>query len=335
MAVQDPIDRIEALIAGAEARFQVEFLLVIQAIRDTINLDDLADLLSQGRFAEAFGVVGDAAARLGTVATETYVNAGASTGDFLTSEVDEIVIGFDATNERAVRAMRENRLRLVSNFTEQQRRATQQALIDGIQRGANPREIARLFRDSIGLTPRQEQWVRNYERALRELDRAALARELRDRRFDPTVERAIARGEPLTDAQIQRMVERYRQRALTLRAETIARTEALRVTHEGIDEMYEQAIDSGVLNRDQLIREWNTAGDERVRDFATGSQTSHRTMHHQTRLVGEPFASGAGNLTLHPGAFGVANEDINCRCIVTTRILLLNEIPGAFSAAII
>jgi hypothetical protein len=228
--------------------------------------------------------------------------------------------------------MRDNQLRLVTNFTEQQRRATQSALIAGIQEGKNPREIARIFRNSIGLTQQQEKWVRNYERALRDLDNAALARELRDRRFDPTVRRAIERGEPLSKAQIDKMVGRYRQRALKLRSETIARTEGLRVVHEGTDEMYRQAIESGQLRADQLIREWNTAGDEVVRDFANGSPTSHRTMHHQQRLVGEPFVSGAGNMTMHPGAFGIGFEDINCRCLVTTRILKLSELTGAAGA---
>lgn len=335
MAVQDPQSRIERLIAGAEARFQVEFLAVVTAIKNSISLDDLADLLAAGRINEAFTMIGQAAARLGTIATDTFVVAGTDTATWLNANVGEIQFDFDMTNERAVRAMRNNKLRLVTNFTEQQRQATQQALIDGIQRGDNPREIARLFRESIGLTPQQERWIRNYERELRNLDRGALARELRDRRFDRTVVRAIERGEPLTQAQIDKMVERYRQRALKLRAETIARTEALRSAHEGVAEMYEQAIEGGVLGRDQLIREWNTAADERVRDFSRGAQTSHRTMHHQTRLVGEYFVSGAGNTTLNPGAFGVAMEDINCRCVVTTRILSLDELPALASITIL
>lgn len=166
--------------------------------------------------------------------------------------------------------------------------------------------------------------MRNYERQLRELDRGALARELRDSRFDRTVRGAINRGEPLTQGQIDKMVARYRQRALKLRSQTIARTEGLRVAHEGVDEMYRQAIESGQLQGDQLIRIWRTALNERVRDFSTGAQTSHRTMHGQKRLVGESFVSGGGNLTLNPGAFGVALEDINCRCLVSTRILKLS-----------
>ena len=332
MAVTDPQSRIEALLIVAETRFKTEFLAALKAIEQSIDLGKLATLLEQGRFTEAFEIVGLAAGRLGVVYAEQFVRAGIDTGNFLTTEVAEVVIGFDQTNTRAVNAMRDNQLRLVTNFTEQQRRATQQALIAGIQEGKNPREIARIFRNSIGLTQQQEKWVRNYERALRNLDRASLARELRDRRFDPTVRAAIDRGEPLSRAQIDKMVDRYRQRALKLRSETIARTEGLRVVHEGTDELYQQAIESGQLQADQLIREWNTAGDEKVRNFQDGSPTSHVTMHHQRRFVGEPFVSGGGNTTMHPGAFGVGYEDINCRCLVTTRILKLSEITGGATA---
>ncbi len=329
MATVDPQSRIEALLITAERRFKVEFLSALAAIERGIDLEALATLLEQGRFTEAFATVGQAAARLGNVYAGQFVAAGIDTGNFLTAEVAEIVIGFDQTNTRAVRAMRDNQLRIVTNFTEQQRRATQAALIDGIQRGVNPREMARLFRDSIGLTEQQERWVRNYERSLRDLDRSALARELRDRRFDSSVRRAIDRGEPLTKAQIDKMVGRFRARALKLRAETIARTEALRSVHEGTDEMYRQAIESGQLRADQLIRIWNTAGDERVRNFANGSPTSHVTMNGQNRLIGEVFVSGGGNQTLNPGSFGIGFEDINCRCLISTRILSPSEISGA------
>ena len=97
----------------------------------------------------------------------------------------------------------------------------------------------------------------------------------------------------------------------------------------------QQALDTGELQADQLTRIWNTAGDERVRDFANGAKTSHRTMHNQERLVGVPFTSGAGNQALHPGAFGRGEEDVNCRCVVSTRIKSLSELPGILSVSIL
>lgn len=335
MAVTDPSTRLERLINRSAARFNTEFLQALRLVRNRISLDDLATLLEQGRFQEAFDSVRIAASRLNVLWADSFVLAGSDTARWLGANVPDIVIDFDQTNTRAVTAMRNNQLRMVSSYTEQQRVATQQALIDGIQRGANPREQARAFRNSIGLTPHQERWVRNYERALQELDSNALRRELRDRRFDRTVQRAISNGEPLSRQQIDKMVTRYRERALKLRAETIARTESLRSVHEGAQETYRQAIEAGELQPDQLVRIWNTALDERVRDFSRGAATSHATMHNQERRVDEPFVSGAGNQSLNPGAFGIGMEDINCRCVVSTRILTPAELQGGLSVTVI
>lgn len=335
MPVTDPESRVAALIASGERQFSTEFLAALVVVRRGIDLARLAELLEQSRFDEAFAVVGRAAARLGMTWGDVYTSAAARTGDWLTSrqELGEIVVRFDRTHWRAVAVMQENQLRLVREFTEAQRAATRQALVRGIAEGVNPRDAARAFRDSVGLTQTQERWVHNYERNLRELDRRALRRALRDRRFDSSVRRAIEDGKPLTDGQVRKMVARYRDRAVKYRSEVIARTEALRATHQGVREMYDQAIDAGQIDPAQLVSIWNTAGDERVRDFSSGAQTSHVTMHLQERAWGEPFTSGAGNQAFDPGTFGLPEEDAQCRCVKSTRILTREE--AGIAAAVV
>lgn len=321
MATIDPEDRIARLIAIGETTIAEQFAAALAVVRGTIDLDALAVLIEQARFEEAFAVVGRAAAKLGSAWSETYVLGGQHTAGFLNTEVGDIIISFDQTNHRAVRAMQQNQLRLIREFTEQQRRATNQALLRGMQKGINPRDQARAFRDSIGLTAKQEEWVANYRRNLNTLDRRALDRALRDRRMDGIITRAIESGKPLPAGKIDKLVDKYRQRMLKYRSEVIARTESLRSVHAGVREMYDQAIGSGQLDPRQIINIWNTAGDERVRSFETGAQTSHRTMHNQERMHGVPFTSGAGNQAFDPGTFGVAVDDIQCRCVRSTRIL--------------
>lgn len=323
----DPISRLESLIAGAEARFQTEFLSIVAALSTRIDIELIVTLMERGRIIEAFEIVEKAAARLGSVYTETFIRSGADTARWLNANVQEFTFDFDRVNDGAVNAMQQNKLRLVRGFTDTQRKATQQALLAGIEAGDNPREVARKIKNSIGLTPHQEQWIRNYEAELRGGNRAALERQLRDKRFDRTIARAIEEGKPLSDSQIEKMVARYRAGALRYRAETIARTEALRSVHEGSAEMYRQAVEDGTLQADQLTREWNTKIDERRRP-------SHAKMHGQKRIVGEMFESGAGHRTLNPGAFGVASEDIDCRCVVSTRITL-DKLSGVSSVTIL
>lgn len=267
-----------------------------------------------GRFEEALeAAVAAGSVRLVEGATSVFVVAGQDTAAFL-SDVLEVVVGFDQVNERAVETMRRERLRMVREFSAEQRAATRAAMVDGIARGVNPVEQARAFRGSIGLTGHQQGAVDNFRRLLSTGSREALSRELRDRRFDRTIGRAIESGEPLSDAQVERMTARYRERMLAFRARTIARTEALRAVHQGSQEAYLQAIDGGHVDPGELVQTWVTAGDERVRG-------SHRTMNRQARPFGEPFVSGKGNQLRHPGDFAAPpSETVQCRCALTTRI---------------
>ena len=332
----DPADRLRALIDTFEPQIQRAFLDAIADARASISLDELANLIEQGRLDDAFAVLNSIPNLMSTIVVSTIVSSGVDTADFINSEIRAregtdspinqpdaaqtaegrlitVTVRFDQTNDRAVAIMRNTTLRLIREFTQEQRNATQLALVEGIARGANPREQARIFRDSIGLTTRQQQAVSNYRRLLENNSTEALRRELRDRRFDSTVSRAIRTSEPLSDEQIGRMVGRYQERYLRFRSEVIARTEALRAVHQGTEEMYQQAFDNGALNPQDVFRTWVTARDARVRD-------SHNGMNGQERPPGEAFVSDDGNLLRYPGDESApASETIQCRCVLTTR----------------
>ena len=309
----DPESRVRRLIDSAEPRLRSAFVDAVEQIRGQTTLAQLEDLIERGRFQEALETAGAAGVLYAGAVNATFVGAGQDTAAFMRDRLGR-VIGFDNVADRAVRLMRANNLRLVREFTIEQTIATQRALADGIRRGINPRAQARLFRDSIGLTARQLEAVENYRRALESNSLTALTRELRDRRFDPTVRRAASTGDPLSTAQIDRMTDRYRQRFLAHRAEVIARNESFRAVHEGTDEMYEQAFDQGAIDPQTVTFTWHTAGDGRVRD-------SHEGMNGQTRPVGEPFITGAGNSIRFPhDPAAPVSETALCRCARSTTI---------------
>jgi len=310
--IEDPFDRIDALLVSAIPRFRRRFLELVQQLRNERTITELANLLAAGRFDEALVNAELAAINLHSAFAGTFILSAEDTADFLADSLQAFV-NFDVTNQRAVDAMRRNQLRLVREFTEGQRLATRTALLDGIARGLNPRQQALLFRQSIGLTRTQAQAVMNYRKLLEDLNADALTRQLRDRRFDRTVQRAISQGDPLLAEQIDRMVDRYAQRQLAFRAETIALTESLASVHEGVDEMYRQAVDQGLMDPGDLAQVWHTRGDGRVRDH-------HASMSNQVRQVGEPFVSGLGNRLRFPGdPAAPARDRIRCRCIKTTQ----------------
>ena len=311
---RDPAQRLFRLVDTLEPRFRRQFQNMLSLVKNDLTVARLTRLIETGQQQEAFNVIRAHVEQLASRYNAGYIEAGQDTAQVLSGYTRPLVVTFNVVNERAVRIMQNNQLNFVREFTREQTEATRQALIRGVREGLNPRAQARAFRDSIGLTSRQEAAVNNYSRLLRENNRQALERGLRDRRFDGTVRRAINNGKPLTDGQIDRMVGRYRERYLKYRSEVIARTEALQAAHEGTEEMFNQAIENGNIRADQLQARWHTRQDGRQRD-------SHDAMAGQTRRHGEPFVSGGGNLIRYPGdPQAPAEEIIQCRCAVSRTI---------------
>lgn len=318
--VDDPAKRLNDLLDQQEVRISTVFRTAVAALKDDVDLDELADLIQQGRLEEAFGRLQDAAEKVGIASNIAFVSAGQSTSDFLASaNVGRVV--FDQVNYRAVAAMQSNRLELVREFTAEQRRATSAALVSGVESGINPRDQARNFRDSIGLTEKQWGAVANYRRALERVgsdpdaQAVALGRALRDRRGDAQINRAIREGRPLPKAKVDWMVERYTARYVKYRAEVIGRTEALRAVHEGTEEMYRQSIEAGDIDAEKLERKWVTRLDGRER-------RTHKFLSGQKRRWGEPFVTENGTIRYPGDPQAPAVEVIQCRCALATRIKL-------------
>lgn len=315
--IYDPATRLLAVIDGAEPELRAEFLDFVAILVESFTLAEIAAMVESGSFGPLLLGVERHARALASVYNDNWRAAGDAAAEFLDGHLS-VVVNFDMINERAVRAMRENQLRLVQGLVQGQRDTLRTALLDGQLRGANPIETARVIRDSLGLTPYQMRVIENYRRALETGSSNALDRALRDHRFDRTVEAALRGERSLTPERIDRMVERYRERWVKYRAEVVGRTEALRATHQGNQAMYQQAVDEGLLDPFSLERKWVPARDARVRD-------SHQIMRGQIRDLNQPFESGLGNLLRYPGDPNAPPEDtVQCRCALATRVRALS-----------
>lgn len=88
----------------------------------------------------------------------------------------------------------------------------------------------------------------------------------------------------------------------------VAQTESHRVKNEGRYNSMQQAQAKGI----ELKRVWVSTLDSKTRD-------RHRRLDGQTVDMDEPFTS-RGVKAMYPGGFGVAAEDINCRCTFISEI---------------
>lgn len=316
--VEDPAERLNRLVDQQETRIANIFRTAISALKDEVDLDALATELEQGRVNDALARLQHAADSLGAASNVAFVTSGQSTADFLTNANLGRVV-FDQVNLYAVAAMQASRLELIREFTAEQLRATSLALVGGVEGGLNPREQARNFRDSIGLTQQQWQHVASYRAALErvgvddEAAQNALGRALRDKRGDRQVMAAARAGRKLPAAKIDWMVQRYTERYVKHRSEVIGRTEAMRAVNQGNEEAYRQAIASGTLRAEQLSREWRTRVDGRER-------RTHLFLNGQKRSWGETWVTENGELRYPGDPEAPASETIQCRCAILTRI---------------
>ena len=110
-------------------------------------------------------------------------------------------------------------------------------------------------------------------------------------------------------ADIARAVSK-RSEASLKQAYRITRTESHRIQNE----VKYKTIDKvkGEKGAD-IVKQWDATLDGRTR-------RSHASLDGQLREVEQPFKSPlTGHTAMYPGGFGIASEDINCRCVILQR----------------
>ena len=93
------------------------------------------------------------------------------------------------------------------------------------------------------------------------------------------------------------------------RAIRIARTEGHRIQNESRFDAQAKAKQGGA----NVVKQWDSTLDKRTRP-------THRQLDGQIREINEPFEIPSnGRKSMYPGGFGIAAEDINCRCAILQR----------------
>lgn len=89
----------------------------------------------------------------------------------------------------------------------------------------------------------------------------------------------------------------------------ITRTEAHRITNEVKIKTIAKAQDKGA----DIVKQWDSTIDKRTR-------STHIELDGQLREIDQPFKiPSSGATSMYPGGFGIAKEDINCRCALLER----------------
>ena len=327
----------EELAQKLTPRLRDAFLAAIRDIRDNAILGEVIAAVEANDIDRAMRALGLSPAvfnDFGAVLAQTFREGGA----LLVSQLPKYsrdtngvrnMIRFNMRDRRAEDWLINASSTMITRLEDDTRDTVRATLQESLASGRNPRRTAldivgRYDRRTgsregglVGLSEREEIWSRSFRQKLVTLDDGYFNMTLRDKRFDPTVRKAIESGQPLTQDTIDKLVSRYRSNALQERGNSIARTETLAALNRSEWLATKQALEKSGLPDDAAYKVWDSAADSRTRP-------SHRKLDGVRIPINEAFTSPtSGKPMMHPGddSMGATGEDvIGCRCRVRYEI---------------
>jgi len=318
----DTTDHLDRIASKYEPKIEQGLLAAFEKIKSGIILSELEGLIVTGGISAVLAKLGDLEKIIGKEIRDTLIDAVAEGGRAVIGQLPKKAIletyTFDMLDQGVIREFKNHYVRLVSDISMGTRKVVVDQLEANIIAGVNPIKAARDIRDSIGLTQIQNQAVSNFRASLESGDiSSALKNTLRDKRFDKLLSSAKKKDKPISQEKIDKMVDRYRERTLKYRAETVARTEAMRAISMGEFESLKQAYDEGSMQV-ELLRFWVATLDERTR-------WSHKGMPKLNKDgvgIDQPFKTPRGNLLRYPRDPNAPPEEVvNCRCRLIYKVV--------------
>lgn len=327
-------------IATAQERAMLKaFNEAISEIKNTTKITQLERLIEAQDFDGVIRLLGldpSAFEGMDDALYQSY-RTGGTTGAIqigqIPTTIGDVAFRFSVRAPAAEQWIRTNSSRLVTEMTTGQVEMVRDVLAVGLEEGVNPRQqalglIGRTGVDQkrtggvIGLTSQQAKWVGSARNELNNLDSHYFARDLRDKRFDSVVRKAIADDKPLTKTQINKMITQMQNKTLKYRGDVIARTESINALRSGQNESVRQAIVKGEADNDDVTKEWDATLDKRTR-------LDHLIMEDQRVPFDQPFIFPDQSRAMFAGDTSLgapAKQIIQCRCKTNTVIDFLGQL---------
>lgn len=224
---------------------------------------------------------------------------------------------YDPVTQAHIRAYQDA---LIKQLGEDSRGTIEAVVLRAMREAQTPDEIVEDIRAVIGLTPSQANAVLSYERMLKDMDPSVVNRALMGKGDQAVFQAAVDAGKPLTQAIIDQMVDNYADNYLTLRAQTIAQTEATRAASLGLQDSYLQAVARGALPAEAVTQHWQISLDERTCPICLGVIDANP----DGVQLGDQFDSPDGPMDCPPA-------HPNCRCSLEL-VTNLDLVPDDYEA---
>lgn len=323
-----PSDKADRAEAAAARRIAAAFRQSVEKARARADRKALVDALARGDPYAARNIVATASAAEGFRAVEAaWGHAAAEAGRLAADEAPDLPVrkrlSFNPFGNAAGILGRWG-AQLGSSLANLATRAIDAVLGTGLAQRQPPEQLADDLIAAMGLSPRDAQAVLNYRRSLENRDRAALRSQLRDARNDPRILNAIREDAPLPPEYVDKLVAGYAARLEASRAAMIGRTEALRARWIGVQAMWQEQVDAGLVPSAAVIKRWRHRHDNRVRD----THLSIPDIQPDGVPLDQAFRTSAGNMLAFPGdPSAPMSETANCRCFLS--YVVRNEAQAA------
>lgn len=318
---------LDRLLAGLDKTVRAAFEDAIRRHAARINLVALADALRRGDIATAQEIAAIKprdVARIGEVLRNAFFAAADLAGRGGRGVVG--LFQFDGRRPEALAWAEQNSARLITRLTEESRDAVRETITGGLDLNRSAQSVARDIAGRrvgaarvgsiVGLTGPQAASIARARVGLSSGNPAAmrdyLKLALRDRKFDRLVRRAIKEGRPISRADLDRMLEAHKVKALAYRGKVIAQAETFKAAAAGRDQAYRQMLEMDGVTGVTVRWQHNLSAEPRVEHIAMGGTVLP---------IGQPFVFPDETAMLHPhDDTAPARHVIGCKCIAVYRV---------------
>jgi len=167
---------IDQLLRSIEPKLQKAFKTGLSSIASDISLSEIEQAVISGDTSRAIGLVNDLLVAGAFLEFNREIQNSVQAGGDIAAKwasADKIVFQLNVTESNTARFINSYQANKVREVTNDLQNVLGEMARQGTIAGENPRKVALRIRESIGLTLKQEQAVRNFERMLRDLDRDA------------------------------------------------------------------------------------------------------------------------------------------------------------------
>jgi hypothetical protein len=232
---------IYAITDKLEGQFVEEFILQARKLSRGKSLQQLLDQIEGGYFTSIASIPPALSLiKINTSKLDAIVRKAIGSSARITNQKVGLNLSFNVRNPKIIETARNISVELSTNLSKTSQQIIDKVIANAMEGLVTRREAIKIIESRVGLLPAHSDAV--------------------DRYYDTLIQSGS------TKAMAKKLADKYADRLLKYRANTIARTEIARATGIGQTEFWRQAMDEGVFSADTK-RVWTTGYDELVCDI--------------------------------------------------------------------